>query len=319
MKFTLTTEIPESNFKLGHEQPITLIGSCFSQHIGEKLNTHKFKINSTSFGTVFNPISIANNLGRLINQELYIANDFYNYQNQKIVNFNNQFSSYDVDIESIVQQENSALKKEIAHFNNSQTLIITIGTAWVYEFNETKKIVANCHKIPAANFTKRLLSIDEITNAYRPILEQLKHFNIIFTISPVRHSKDGLHANNLSKATLHLAINQLTQQFKNCNYFPAYEIVIDELRDYRFFKDDLVHPTDLAINYVWKKFSATYFDEETILLNEAILKLIQSVSHRPFNPKSEAHEKFTKALKETLINIQTDCPFIDFSEEIARL
>jgi hypothetical protein len=319
MKFTLTTKIPESNFKLNHEHPITLMGSCFSQNIGNKLGYHKFKVNPNCFGTVFNPISIANNINRLINKTLYTTNDFYNYKNEKIVNFNTQFSSCDLKIESIIKKENSVLKKEIEHFKNSQTLIITIGTAWVYEFNETKKIVANCHKIPNTNFTKRLLSIDEIVAAYLPILEELKQHHIIFTVSPVRHSKDGLHENNLSKGTLLLAINQLTKEFKNCNYFPAYEIVIDELRDYRFFKDDLVHPTDLAVNYVWNKFSDCYFDEDTTILNEAILKVVQSVNHRPFDPKSEAHQKFTTAIKETIKHINKDFPFLDFSEELKTL
>lgn len=318
MKLTLSTHIPESEFKIEHEHPITLIGSCFSQNIGTKLEAHKFKVNPNCFGTVFNPISIANNINRLIKEQLYTSTDFYNYDGKKLVNFNNQSAAFPITENEFLTQQNNALQLEISHFKQSNTLIITFGTAWVYELTTTQQIVANCHKIPNNLFTKRLLSVDEIITTYQTILTQLKHFNVIFTVSPVRHSKDGLHQNNLSKATLHLAINQLTQQFKNCNYFPAYEIVIDELRDYRFFKDDLVHPTDLAINYVWNKFSDCYFDEDTTILNEAILKVVQSVNHRPFDPKSEAHQKFTTALKETIKHINEDFPFLDFSEEIEK-
>lgn len=319
MKLTLLTHIPESEFKIEHEHPITLIGSCFSQNIGTKLNAHKFKVNPNCFGTVFNPISIANNITRLIKEQLYTTNDFYNYENQKLVNFNNQSAALPIDENEFIIEQNKHLQVEINHFKQSNTLIITFGTAWVYELNTTQQIVANCHKIPNTLFTKHLLGVDEIITAYQTILTQLKHLNIVFTVSPVRHSKDGLHQNNLSKSTLHLAVHQLTEQFNNCNYFPAYELVIDELRDYRFYKDDMVHPTGLAINYVWNKFSKCYFDEDTTMLNEAILKVVQSVNHRPFDPKSEAHQKFTKALKETINHIKEDFPFLDFSEEIKNI
>ncbi|MDF1673335.1 MAG: GSCFA domain-containing protein [Vicingaceae bacterium] len=312
MKLTTAVNIPKSDFKLQHKNSITLIGSCFSQHIGNKLAHHKFKTNPNSFGTVFNPISIANNLHRLIKQERYNETDFYNYENKKIVNFNNQFSSFDINTSTALAEQNKELIQDITHFKTANTLIITFGTAWVYQLNETQHIVANCHKIPNTKFTKKLFSVEEIIIAYQPILEQLKHINIIFTVSPVRHSKDGLYENNLSKSTLHLAINQLTQQFKNCNYFPAYEIVIDELRDYRFYNDDLVHPTDLAVNYVWERFSECYFSEETQLLNTQINKIQTALNHKPFNPESEEYQKFLANTKNQISELTKNYSFLNF-------
>ncbi len=312
MKLTTPVNIPKSNFKLQHQNTITLIGSCFSQHIGNKLAHHKFKTNPNSFGTVFNPISIANNLHRLIKQELYTETDFYNYENKKIVNFNNQFSSFDINTSTALAEQNNELTQDVNHFKITNSLIITFGTAWIYQLNETQQTVANCHKIPNTNFTKRLLSIEEVIKTYQPILEQLKHLNIIFTVSPVRHSKDGLHENNLSKSTLHLAVNQLTKQFKNCNYFPAYEIVIDELRDYRFYKDDLVHPTDLSVNYVWKKFSECYFTEETQNLNTEINKIQTALNHKPFNPESDDYKKFVANIHEQINKLKAKNKFLNF-------
>lgn len=312
MKLTTSIKISKSQVELTHNQYITLIGSCFSQNIGNKLAYHKFKTNDSSFGTVFNPISIANNLTRLINQQLYTENDFYNFEGKKLVNFNNQFSSFDTEITNTLKRENESLAKDIEHFKASKTLIITFGTAWVYQFNETQQIVANCHKIPNTNFTKHLLSVKEIIAVYQPIIEQLKHLNIIFTVSPVRHSKDGLHENNLSKSTLHLAINNLVEQHQNCSYFPAYEIVIDELRDYRFYKDDLVHPTDLAVNYVWDKFGECYFNEETKNLNSEIAKIQNALAHKPFNTESEEYQKFVANTQQQIAALKEKYPFLDF-------
>jgi len=319
MKFSTPVNISKSKFFIVHEDPLVLMGSCFSQNIGQLLKQHKFNVAPNSFGIVYNPISIANNLTRLLNQKLYTAKDIYTFKQQKLINFNNQSSSFNIDNEHFLTQQNEVLNSQIEAFNKSKTLIITLGTAWVYVFNETQEIVANCHKIPNTNFSKRLLSVEEIVACFQPILTQLKHLNIIFTVSPVRHVKGGLHENNLSKSTLHIAINKLTEQFENCNYFPAYEIVIDELRDYRFYKEDFVHPSDLAIQYVWEKFSDAYFDENTQLLNKALIKVIQSANHRPFNPESEAHQKFTKVLFETINNIQKDFPFLDFEKEKEQL
>jgi hypothetical protein len=295
------------------------MGSCFSQNIGNKLKEAKFKTNNNGFGTIFNPISIAKNLNRLIDNQLYTLKDIYNYQDEKLVNFNNQNSFPIIDSTLFLEKENEMLGNEINSFKQTQTIILTFGTAWVYEWKEDKKIVANCHKIPNANFTKRLLRVEEIIETYSLLLNKLGDKNIVFTVSPVRHSKDGLYENNLSKSTLHLAIYELTKQFKNCHYFPAYEIVIDELRDYRFYKEDMVHPTEQAIDYVWNKFSETYFEQSTSDLVEEILKIKNAVAHKPFNYESKAHQLFITKQLVTINQLKSKHIFLDFKEEINQL
>lgn len=197
-------------------------------------------------------------------------------------------------------------------------MFVTFGSAWVYE-HEKHGLVANCHKIPAKHFTKRLLKVEEIVAAYTSLIKNVKssnaHINIVFTVSPVRHAKDGLWENNLSKAVLHLSIKELTENFDNCSYFPAYEIVMDELRDYRFFKDDLVHPTDLAVNYVWEKFSMSYFSKETITLMGNIQKIKQAATHKPFDFNSKKHQQFIKHQLTIIQELTAQFPHLNFEEE----
>tara|TARA_R110001592_G_scaffold29262_2_gene106291 strand:- start:1686 stop:2657 length:972 start_codon:yes stop_codon:yes gene_type:complete len=319
MKLITPVNISKAKIEITHQEGLFLMGSCFSQNIGNKLKEAKFKTNNNSFGTIFNPISIGQNLSRLIDNQLYTLKDIYNYQDEKLVNFNNQNSSHLVDSTLFLEKENELLINDINSFKQSQTIILTLGTAWVYKWKEINKIVANCHKIPNLNFTKRLLSVEEIVETYTLILNKLGDKNIVFTVSPVRHSKDGLHENNLSKSTLHLAIYELTKQFKNCHYFPAYEIVIDELRDYRFYKEDMVHPTEQAINYVWDKFGETYFEQSTSDLLEQIVKLKSAVAHKPFNSESLAHKQFVEKQLENIEILKQTAPFLDFKQEIKQL
>ena len=319
MILSIPTKIPQSNFKISHNEGLFLIGSCFSQNIGHRLKEAKFNISSNSFGTIYNPISIADNLSRLIEAKQYTTTDIYNYNDEKLVNFSNQNSSFQINEESFLKIENEQLLTDITSLNQSNTIILTFGTAWVYEWKETGQIVANCHKIPNTFFSKRLLTVAEIVAKYEVLLNQLTAKNIVFTVSPVRHSKGGLHENNLSKSTLHLAINELVKKFNNCSYFPAYEIIIDELRDYRFYKEDMVHPTNQAVNYVWEKFSETYFSEETKQLNEEIIKIKNAAAHKPFNYESTEHQLFIKKQLETINQLKSKNPFLDFEQEFNQL
>ncbi|MCB9363907.1 MAG: GSCFA domain-containing protein [Flavobacteriales bacterium] len=319
MKLITSAKIPKSDFKITYKNEVLLMGSCFSQNISKKLEETKFKVAANSFGTIYNPISIADNLNRLVSEKLYTSDDIYNYKNEKLVNFSNQNSCPNINEEKFLSLENEQLSADFFSLKQSDTIILTFGTAWVYEWQETGQIVANCHKIPNVNFTKHLLSVEEIVETYSSILNKLGDKNIVFTVSPVRHSKNGLHENNLSKSTLHLAIHELVKKFKNCSYFPAYEIVIDELRDYRFYKEDMVHPTDQAINYVWKKFSDTYFSEETNQLKEEIIKINNAASHKPFNYESIEHQQFIKKQLEVINQLKSKNPFLSFEKEIKQL
>ena len=312
-------KIPQSDFKITHKEGVFLMGSCFSQNINKKLKETKFNVDLNSFGTIYNPISIADNLSRLIEEKNYGSSDIYNYKDEKLVNFSNQNNSLKIDEEYFLNIENEQLSADMTSLKQSNTIILTFGTAWVYEWKETNQIVANCHKIPNTSFSQRLLMVAEIVAKYVELLSQLTTKKIIFTVSPVRHAKGGLHENNLSKSTLHLAINELVKKYKNCSYFPAYEIVIDELRDYRFFKEDMVHPTDQAVNYVWEKFSETYFNEETKQLIEEILKIKNAVAHKPFNYESKEHQLFIKKQIETINQLKSKYSFLYFTTEINQL
>ncbi|TXB64689.1 GSCFA domain-containing protein [Vicingus serpentipes] len=319
MILSIPTKIPQSNFKISHNEGLFLIGSCFSQNIGHRLKEAKFNISSNSFGTIYNPISIAENLHRLLKVKHYDGNDIYNYKDEKLVNFSNQSSSHKIDESAFLMKENDKLAADILALNQSNTIILTFGTAWAYEWKETSQIVANCHKIPNTFFSKRLLTVAEIVTKYDELLNHFKTKNIVFTVSPVRHAKGGLHENNLSKSTLHLAINELMNKYENCSYFPAYEIVIDELRDYRFYKEDMIHPSDQAINYVWDKFSETYFEPSTLDLVEQIFKIKNAAAHKPFNYESIGHKQFVAKQTELINKLKQTAPYLDFEQEISQL
>jgi hypothetical protein len=313
MKLSTEVLIPKSNSLIEHKSAILLIGSCFTENIGIKLTENKFDVNVNPNGIIFNPISVVNSLQRIINHKLYTKKELKEH-NQQWFSFEHHscFSSFDKN--DCLTQINDSLTEAGEHLKKTKTIFITVGSAWVYE-HEGGGIVANCHKLPNKEFTKRLLSVKEILTAFTAIKEDLKGFNLVFTVSPVRHAKDGLHENNLSKATLLLAINNLVAQNDNYTYFPAYELVIDELRDYRFYKDDLVHPTDLAVNYVWKKFSDCYFNEATKELNIEIQKVKTAANHNPFNFESNEHQKFIAKQIELIAALAKQYPFLDFKEE----
>jgi hypothetical protein len=311
--FFTKVNLPKGDFKIDYQQPIFLIGSCFSMHIGNKLKNNKFNILTNPCGIIYNPISIVQGLKRIFKEQLYVNNEVHSYNNKWFsFDHHSSFSSYEKT--NCLEKINAEITGASAALRITKTIVITLGSAWVYEY-ENVGIVANCHKIPNKNFKKRLLSVKEIISAFEEIKKELSGYNIIFTVSPIRHSKEGLHENNLSKATLLLGIDNLVKQNSNYNYFPAYELVIDELRDYRFFKDDLVHPTKLAINYVWEKFMTTFCDDETIVLIEKISKIKNAVKHKPFAFESKAHQLFINKQIQLMDELTVKHPFLDFKGE----
>ncbi len=317
MKLTTEVSIPQSDVYIKHQNPILLIGSCFTESIGEKLNDYKFDVHVNPNGIIFNPISVVNSLKRIISNKTFTEQEIKEH-NEKWFSFDHHssFSSFNKD--ECLDQINGSLTKANEHIKKTKTIFITFGSAWVYEY-ENNGIIANCHKIPNKEFSKRLLSVKEILSAFESVQEDLKEYNIVFTVSPVRHSKDGLHENNLSKSTLLLAINNLVEQNKNYSYFPAYELVIDELRDYRFFKDDLIHPTDLAVSFVWEKFSDCYLKESTVELINEIQKIKTAVRHKPFHYESKEHQEFIKKQMNLTDQLTKQYPFLDFEAEIQGL
>jgi len=268
-QFFLNTPAIKSSINISHQDAILLLGSCFTENIGEKLLNSKFNVNINPFGIIYNPISIANSLTRILNKEPYTEQDLSVYSG-KFFSFDHHGSFSSFNQQECLAKINNEINCAHQHIQETKTIVITLGTAWVYENIETKKLVANCHKIPAKNFTKRLLTVDEIVRQFSPLANKLKNINFVFTVSPVRHVSDGLHENNISKSVLHLAIHELTKNHTNCHYFGAYEMVIDELRDYRFFKEDMVHPNELAVKYIWERIQQSWIDATSLeFINEA--------------------------------------------------
>jgi hypothetical protein len=316
-KFTSPVTIPKSDFSISHQHPILLLGSCFTESIGQKLLDNKFDVTINPNGIIYNPISVLNTLNRITTNQLYSEKELHQFNNKWIsFNHHGDFSSFDKT--DCLDKINTSITNAHFQIKNVKTLIITFGSAWVYEYKD-KGIVANCHKIPNKEFKKRLLSVKEIINAFGDVFKNTTsinpNINIIFTVSPVRHINDGLHENNLSKSVLHLAINNIVKQNDYCSYFPSYELIIDELRDYRFFKDDLIHPTEMAVNYVWKKFSNCFFNEETKSLISEIQKIKAAANHKPFNFESNKHQQFIKNQIQNIDELTSKHPFLDFEKE----
>jgi len=318
--FTFRTEVnPDpSAFRINHETKILFTGSCFATAIGSYLKSILFQVRINPFGVVYNPLSVLNTLGILIDEKKYVKED--------LVFFNDLWFSWDHHSSFSHPDCNECLKlinKEIAisskHLKESRFLFITFGTAWIYKLRETGKIVSNCHKVPASEFDRIRLEPDDITIVWKNFLEELFAINtdlrIVFTISPVRHWKDGAHGNQLSKSVLLLAIDKLVNLFPGkTEYFPAYEILLDDLRDYRFFTDDLLHPNSQAIEYIQEKFNHTYFDSNTMNINRDILKLLKARSHRIYNKTSKAYDRFKAEQLQIINHLSVLYPYINFDE-----
>lgn len=299
MQFHLDYTPPPSDFKISHKDFIFLIGSCFSENIGHYLSSHKFKTLSNPNGILFNPASISKNLRDILNQkqldERYILERdglFFSYQHHSSVNAS--------DKAGLLDKINSINSNAYGYLKKTKVLIITFGSGFVYDHRRLDETVGNCHKQPDGTFLKRLLNVNDIVTSYSRLLLKLKQLNpnlkIVFTVSPVKYLKDGVVENNRSKATLLLAVNELIKN-ENCIYFPAYELVNDDLRDYRFYKTDLAHPNEQAIEYVWSKFSDCFFSDKTKALNKEIHKLNLALAHNPMNASSEENKKLEGFIK----------------------
>ena len=306
--FNTKVEIAESSFSMSYRDSLLALGSCFAENIGKKMEQVWFDTDVNPFGVLFNPESIANSLARMLSNKLFAPDDlFLNKELWSSFAHSTQFSS--VSQADCLSKVNSRLSAASERLRTCSYLLITFGTAWVYEDISTKSVVANCHKLPAAHFFRRKLTVDEIVFVYRTLLVQLKELNpelrIIFSVSPVRHWKDGAHENNLSKSTLLMAVDELEQEFDFVTYFPAYEIQMDELRDYRFYAQDMLHPSEQAVDYIWQRFADTYFDDSTRELKQEIEKYNHGLMHRPLFPQTEEYQKFQLFLEKKQEELHT--------------
>lgn len=316
----LQTEIPLSpqENQIDYSSRILLLGSCFSENIGEKFDFYKFQNLENPFGIIFNPVSIAKLIVRAIDGTLFTEKDVFQHNGiWKCFEAHSELSS--LHKKEILENLNSALKSLAESLFSSTHIIITLGTSWIYRNRESGEIVANCHKLPQRNFKKELLSIEEIfeslKNSSDKIIETNPNASIIITVSPVRHIKDGFMENSQSKAHLISAIHQslsLRAQSRSFYYFPAFEIMMDELRDYRFYSEDMLHPNKTAIEIIWQKFSKVWISSEAEKLQKEIATIQTGLLHRPFNPKSAQHLQFLKNLEQKISSIQKQFPHITF-------
>lgn len=317
MKFRTEIENFIANFDINLHSKNLFIGSCFSNNIGDILYKNKFQTLINPYGVLYNPKSIYNSLEFIIKNKKFKQSDLF-YYNNNWISFNHHGSFSGNNADKVL--ENINLKNNLANkfLKISDFIFITFGTSYTYKLIETNKIVANCHKINPNKFERELLSVENIFSDYKKIINKLKYFNpklkIIFTVSPIRHLKDGLHQNQISKSTLILAINKINKEFSNTYYFPSYEIINDDLRDYRFYKNDLTHISNFAINYIWEKFTQFYFKNSTIAYLEKINKIIKAVNHKPFNKTSAEHQKFIKKTLYKINKLEKDFN-INFSDE----
>jgi len=283
MKFRTEIPIPKFPFQISYQDRILMLGSCFSDNIGTFLTKNRFFTLSNPFGTLFNPISIINVIKMTLNPTLF-SEDYRYFFDNRHVSFAHHGSFSHSDENQFITQIEKKWKETKSFLEKADFLFITFGTAYCYKFLERNLVVANCHKIPNTQFEKFRLTIEEIVQIYQEMVQQLKQINpslkIIFTVSPVRHLGDGFHENQISKSILHLAIDQLTDE-KNCFYFPAYEILMDDLRDYRFYADDLCHPRENAVQYIENIFADTFFTKETKEKQKEIEKENKFLNHRP--------------------------------------
>lgn len=314
----LQTQIPLSkqpHNQIDYNSQILLLGSCFSENIGNKFEYYKFQSKVNPFGILFQPLAIENLITRAINKDYYLDNDLY-YNNEQWSCLDAHSKLNNASKEDLLTQLKIEINNTHQQLKDATHVGITLGTSWMYRHIASDVIVANCHKLPQKEFLKELLSVAHITASLNAIVSLIKSVNlkvsILFTVSPVRHIKDGFVENSRSKAHLLAAIHQVVEPREQIYYFPSYEIMMDELRDYRFYNTDMLHPNTLAIDYIWEKFKTVWFSEETIKTSETVASIQAKKAHRPFNASSEAHRQFLIKLQSEIDDLRIKHPSISF-------
>ena len=311
--FSTQIDIPHSAVEITYNDRILMLGSCFAENIGTKLQEAFFMTFINPFGVMYNPMSVAQGIRYLLSEKEFTAADLF--QSGSLWNSLAHSSTFSaVTADEALQKINSRLQAARYFLHETNVMMITLGTAWVFELVENGKIVSNCHKLPASRFTRRRLSVDEIINEFTEVFGLLRNsypgLKFIFTVSPIRHWKDGAHENTVSKSTLHLAVDALEKQFDFVHYFPAYEIMMDELRDYRFYASDMLHPSDVAVDYIWQRFGDTYFSSETLNLKKELERLRADLNHRPLHPETEEYRLFQLSVEKKKNGLIQDYPFL---------
>ncbi|WP_274473841.1 GSCFA domain-containing protein [Mangrovimonas aestuarii] len=315
MKLQTQVPIHPEKCNIDYNSKLLLMGSCFVDNIGEKLKYFKFQSEVNPFGVLFNPFAILRLFERAANKEVFTESDvFFHNEQWHCFEAHSKLSHSDKGI--VVSGLNEALSILSKQLLEATHVVITLGTAWVYRKKSSQSVVANCHKVPQTQFTKELMSVENVAQITRDAVNLIQNLNpnvkVIYTVSPVRHIKDGMVENNRSKAHLISGIHSTLEHVENTFYFPSYEILMDELRDYRFYAEDMIHPNITAINYIWERFEKVWLDPTL----EGTMKMVDTVQkglkHKPFNPISEAHQRFLITLKYKQQQLQEKYPFMSF-------
>jgi len=326
----LQTKIPlrPAEHQINYQSRLLLLGSCFVENIGKKLDYYKFRSLQNPFGILFHPKAIENLVSKSISETQYTEEDIF-FRDGRWHCFDAHSELSEVSKEDLLQKMNVALKNTHQQISKSTHIVITLGTAWVYRNNALNSIVANCHKVPQKEFSKELLSVENILRSIGNTLSLIRSTNqnvqILFTVSPVRHLKDGFVENQRSKAHLIAAITNLLDNNVTLSaplndkvgqaiegYFPSYEIMMDELRDYRFYKSDMIHPNELAVDYIWEKFKSVWISSDAFSTMEKVEEIQRGLEHKPFNPDSEEHQKFLNVQNSKIQALQNGFPFMKF-------
>lgn len=317
MKFRTEIKCPAVSNQLDHHSGLVLLGSCFSEHMEDKFRYFKFDTFTNPFGILFNPVAIETAVRNCIEKVCYEGEDLLEHQGIWMsLSHHSRFDHRDQ--KQVLDKINKQIELGHDALRNASHVIITLGTSWVYKWKENNAIVGNCHKIPQKSFSKELLSSEEITESLKQVISLIhsinKNASFIFTVSPVRHLKDGFMENTLSKSLLHKAIHEIKKEPK-VSYFPAYEIMMDDLRDYRFYKNDLVHPNEMAIDYIWGLFKESWISESSRQNMKEIDDIQKSLAHRAFDPGSEAHKEFLLKTDQKIELLKKKLPQLEFHKK----
>lgn len=312
MQFRTKIPILQTDFKIDYNAKIVSLGSCFAVNIAEKFDYFKFENSCNPFGILFHPLAIEKLIDFAVSGKQFTDKDVF-FHNERWHCFDAHSDLSNSSKEDLIANLNAITTSLKLQLQAASHIIITYGTSWVYRNIATNEIVANCHKVPQKEFSKEILSVETIEKSIQNTLDLIQkinpNVNFIFTVSPVRHLKDGFVENQLSKAHLITAIHQILQ---SAIYFPSYEIMMDELRDYRFYAEDMIHPNSVAIDYIWQRFSETCISEESHSIMKEVETIQKGLAHRPFNLNSESHQQFLSKLHDKMLKLQKQIPQIQF-------
>ena len=302
----MPVQIPASSWKIGYDDQILLMGSCFADSMCAKLHEHYFRVEGNPFGVLYNPASIA--------MAIEMARKSQTIEDKDLVEHGGLWHSMahhgvfsDIDMAVVLDKCNGSIVALRQALEKASVITITFGTAWVYEY--AGKVVGNCHKIPANQFVRRRMTVEEIVATWQPLVEAMPDKKWLFTVSPIRHVKDGLHENHINKGILLQSVEQLTKQ-TGCSYFPAYEIMMDELRDYRYYAEDMVHPSSMAVEYIWQRLVEIYMTADTQSEMKTLHQLWRDEHHRFIHPDSMEAKRFLERLEQKKQELQQDYPWI---------